>query len=251
MTTEDMLFVVWLCVEQQATYGHQSNRAFWKRIARRLMADRGKEHQTLNRAVAKLVRERRAYLAELDSGEQDTQSSMTDALDAWITVLDAREEVKQARREAQGTADAETTASMAWRQASLALWADKTQLLRAASRAHQQEDEEDESSATPATPDPMTPEPTTRRRRRPAPPAPVIPLEGDPVAAGLERLFSIVESAASRIGSTPKEEEREEKDAAVEKRLEDLELKVSTVNDNVAQMLVLLLHHHQHQQRGN
>jgi hypothetical protein len=65
-----------------------------------------------------------------------------------------REEVKQARREAQGTADAETTASMAWRQASLALWADKTQLLRAASRARQQEDEEDESSATPATPDP-------------------------------------------------------------------------------------------------
>jgi len=111
---------------------------------------------------------------------------------------------------------------MAWRQASLALWADKMQLLRAASRARQQEDEEDESSATPTTPDPMSPEPTTRRRRRPATPPLVIPLEGDPVTAGLECLFSVVERAASRTGSALKEEEREEKDAAVEKRLEDL-----------------------------
>ena len=44
-----------------------------------------------------------------------------------------------------------------------------------------------------------------------------MPLEGDPVAAGLKCLFSVIKGAASRIGSTAKEEEREEKDAAVKK----------------------------------
>ncbi|ELR07721.1 hypothetical protein VC83_03770 [Pseudogymnoascus destructans] len=70
--------------------------------------------------------------------------------------------------------------------------------------------------------------------------APVIALEGDPIAIGLEHLFSIVKRAASQIGSALKEEEREEKDAAVEKQLKDLESKVSTVNDNVTQMLAMM-----------
>ncbi|ELR09944.1 hypothetical protein GMDG_04420 [Pseudogymnoascus destructans 20631-21] len=70
-------------------------------------------------------------------------------------------------------------------------------------------------------------------------------LQGDPIAIGLEHLISVVKRAASQIGSALKEEEREEKDAVIKKRLEDLESKVSTVNDNVAQMLAMM------QQREN
>ncbi|OAF63214.1 hypothetical protein VC83_00618 [Pseudogymnoascus destructans] len=127
-------------------------------------------------------------------------------------MLDTREEVKQAQREAQGTADAETTASAAWQQACLSCTLGR------------------QEAALKSCPTTLTP---------------VIPLEGDPVATGLERLFSIVERAASQIGN-PKEGEREEKDSAVEKRLEDLESKVSTVHNNVTQMLAMMK-----QQKGN
>ncbi|ELR09466.1 hypothetical protein GMDG_00648 [Pseudogymnoascus destructans 20631-21] len=114
-------------------------------------------------------------------------------------MLDTREEVKQAQREAQGTADAETTASAAWQQACLSC---------------------------------------TLGRQEAA-------LKSCVLSARLERLFSIVERAASQIGN-PKEGEREEKDSAVEKRLEDLESKVSTVHNNVTQMLAMMK-----QQKGN
>ncbi|OAF56523.1 hypothetical protein VC83_07218 [Pseudogymnoascus destructans] len=61
----------------------------------------------------------------------------------------------------------------------------------------------------------------------------------------IDTVTSVVKRAASQIGSALKEEEREEKDAVIKKRLEDLESKVSTVNDNVAQMLAMM------QQREN
>ncbi|OAF56135.1 hypothetical protein VC83_07447 [Pseudogymnoascus destructans] len=53
----------------------------------------------------------------------------------------------------------------------------------------------------------------------------VIALKWDPVAIGLERLFSIVKRVVSWIGSSLKEKEREEKDATVKKQLKDLESK--------------------------
>ncbi|OBT68867.1 hypothetical protein VE03_02068 [Pseudogymnoascus sp. 23342-1-I1] len=265
LTDDDMLVVLRLCLQEQAAYGHQSDRMFWRLIARRLREARGKEHKTLSRAVAKVVRERRESLALLGSGEQDAQSSMTDALDAWIAVVDARKEVKQARLDAQGTADAETATSTAWRQASLALWADKTQVLRAASRAYQRDEDDDESSAPSETP-PLTAQRRPQRRRRQAtstsvsaspsasafsPPSlrsPSMPLpQEDPIAIGLGRLVSVVESVASRIGIPQEEENREELDAAVEKRLDDLESKISVVNENVAMMLAMMVEQRQRQ----
>ncbi|ELR05473.1 hypothetical protein GMDG_07395 [Pseudogymnoascus destructans 20631-21] len=53
----------------------------------------------------------------------------------------------------------------------------------------------------------------------------LIALKWDPVAIGLERLFSIVKRVVSWIGSSLKEKEREEKDATVKKQLKDLESK--------------------------
>lgn len=82
-------------------------------ISRRLFESRGKEHKTLHRVVAKAVRERRVFLALLPSGEHDNQSSMTDALDSWIAVQDARLEAQKARLDAQGTANAKPKASAA------------------------------------------------------------------------------------------------------------------------------------------
>ncbi|OBT43073.1 hypothetical protein VE00_05545 [Pseudogymnoascus sp. WSF 3629] len=234
---------------------------FWRLIARRLREARGKDHKTLSRAVAKVVRERRESLALLGSGEQDAQSSMTDALDAWIAIVDAQKEVKQAWLDAQGTADAETATSAAWRQASLALWADKTQVLRAASRAYQRDEDDDESSAPSETPPLMAQHRPQRRRRQatstspsasafssPSLRFPSMPLpQEDPIAIGLGRLVSVVESVASRIGIPQEEENREELDAAVKKRLDDLESKISAVNENVAMMLAIMVEQRQRQ----
>jgi hypothetical protein len=264
LTDDDMLVILRLCLQEQAAYGHQSDRMFWRLIARRFHEARGKEHKTLSRAVAKVVQERREFLALLGSGEQDTQSSMTDALDGWIAVIDARKEVKQARLDAQGTADAETAKSTAWRQSALALWADKTQLLRAASRISQRDDDDDDESSAPSeTPSLTAPHRTQRRRRRQATPSlspsastlglpslsrPSMPLsDEDPIAIGLGRLVSVVESVASRIGAPREEEKREELDAAVKQRLEDLESKISAVNDNVAMMLAMMVEQRQSQ----
>ncbi|OAF63033.2 hypothetical protein VC83_00283 [Pseudogymnoascus destructans] len=251
LTDDDVLVVFRLCLQEQAAFGHQTDKMLWRLISRRLFKSRGKEHKTLQRVVAKAVRDRREFLALLPSGEHDNQSSMTDALDSWIAVQDARLEVQKARLDAQGTANAETTASSAWRQSSLALWTDKTQLLRVASRAFQREEDGEASSPPLTTPDPRTsdsttPPPTThhphvsqRRRRHATSTAPSMPLDvGDPIAIGLERLISVVETVASRIGGPQREEGREELHAVVKRRLEDLESKISAIDQNVATMLV-------------
>lgn len=252
MTDDGMLFVVRLCVQGQAAYGHQTDRMFWRSIAKRLYEARGKEHQTFGRAVAKLVRERRDAVALLGSGEQDGRSSLTDALDDWIAVVDSRKAVKQARLDAQGTADGDSATSAAWRQASLALWSDKTQLLRAASRSYQQDEDNDDSSTNLSTPPPTLLRPRQRRRQREttsASPA-TIPPE-DAVAIGLGRLIGVVESVAesvtSQIGAPQSEKGRGELDAAVERRLGDLESKISAVDQNVATMLAMMVEQRQRQ----
>ena len=100
LTDDDVLVVLRLCLQEQAAFGHQTDKMFWRLISRRLFESRGKEHKTLHRVVAKAVRERREFLALLPSGEHDNQSSMTDALDIWIAVQDARLEVQKARLDA-------------------------------------------------------------------------------------------------------------------------------------------------------
>ncbi|KFZ15369.1 hypothetical protein V502_05640, partial [Pseudogymnoascus sp. VKM F-4520 (FW-2644)] len=120
------------------------------------------------------------------------------------------------------------------------------------------------STAPPTTPDPGTADSTTapptthrprvsqRRRRHAASAAPNIPFPDleDPIAIGLERLISVVEIVASRIGGPQREEGREESDAAVKRRLEDLESKISAVDQNVATMLVMMVEQ-RHGHRGH
>jgi hypothetical protein len=78
--------------------------------------------------VSAMVKERRQFLEALESGEQDDHSSIAQAIDDWIKILDNRKLVLDAKSAAKGTKDAETAASIAWRTASLAKWADKRQL---------------------------------------------------------------------------------------------------------------------------
>ena len=78
--------------------------------------------------VTSLVKERRQFLVLLESGEQDDHSSMAQALDAWIKVLDDRQAIADEKTEAKGAIDAETAKSVAWRIAALAKWTDKKQL---------------------------------------------------------------------------------------------------------------------------
>jgi hypothetical protein len=63
--------------------------------------------------VTSLVKEWRQFLILLESGEQDDHSSMAQALDAWIKVLDNRQAIVDEKTEAKGAIDAKTTKSVA------------------------------------------------------------------------------------------------------------------------------------------
>lgn len=125
---DDKLLIIRLAEENSELYGHISDKAFWKHVAGRLEAQTGKTHKSLARMVGAIVKERCQFLEALESGEQDDHSSMAQAIDDWIKILDNRKLVLGAKSAAKGTKDAETAASIAWRTASLAKWADKKQL---------------------------------------------------------------------------------------------------------------------------
>jgi hypothetical protein len=78
--------------------------------------------------VSALVKEQRQFLETLESGGQDDQSSMAQAIDDWFKILDNQKLILDTKLAAKGTKDAETAASIAWRTALLAKWADKKQL---------------------------------------------------------------------------------------------------------------------------
>jgi hypothetical protein len=52
----------------------------------------------------------------LESGEQDTESSYTNAIDEWIIIDDVQKRRKEEIKERQGRADRETEQSLQWRQ---------------------------------------------------------------------------------------------------------------------------------------
>jgi hypothetical protein len=89
----------------------------------------------LARAIDDIVKARRKYLAELkDSGEEDKATSYTNAIDEWISIVDGRKALEKSRKDLQGTREGETKESLQWRDDSMRLWLDKTQLGRLAKK---------------------------------------------------------------------------------------------------------------------
>jgi hypothetical protein len=62
-----------------------------------------------------MIKVRKEFLEGLESGEQDSPSSFTKALDAWISVVDAYKEEKDVEADTQGRLASETETSVQWR----------------------------------------------------------------------------------------------------------------------------------------
>lgn len=127
LTNDDRLIIFWLAIRAGDAYGHMTNKAFWEKVANGFKEATGKEHGTIGRAVEDMTKARRKALAEDKTGAEENVTSLTDAIDQWIDIVDARKELENERQEAQGVRDAETQESINWRNAQLMLWIDKTQ----------------------------------------------------------------------------------------------------------------------------
>jgi hypothetical protein len=62
-------------------------------------------------------------------GEEDKATSYTDAVDDWISIIEARKAFNEARKEAQGNKDRESKASLACRDQNMRLWSDRNEPL--------------------------------------------------------------------------------------------------------------------------
>ena len=93
-----------------------NNTRFWNKIAVIYAKVSGQPvHKTLSRTVSAWMKERRQFLELLESGEQDTESSYTNAIDEWIIIDDVQKRRKEEIKERQGRADKETKQSLQWR----------------------------------------------------------------------------------------------------------------------------------------
>jgi hypothetical protein len=116
LTDESKTILLRICIDEADKYGHVADKAFWKEVTRRFKELTGISHKTLGRVVGGLVKARKAFLEALESGEQDSPSSYTDALDEWTSIVQARKDRKARLDEAKGTKEAETRASEEWRR---------------------------------------------------------------------------------------------------------------------------------------
>jgi hypothetical protein len=66
----------------------------------------------MKRIISTLVRNRKEFLKVLELGEQDKATLYTEALDMWISVLNAQKEVKDNKERIRGQKEAETEASL-------------------------------------------------------------------------------------------------------------------------------------------
>jgi hypothetical protein len=117
------LHILRLAIQNGDAYGHGTLTSFWDKIGKAFEATTGKKHKTLSRAIDHIVKARRKFLdSDNDSGEQRAQTSYTDAIDEWISIVDSKKELEKARKEAQGEKDRESAVSQAWLNDSMALW---------------------------------------------------------------------------------------------------------------------------------
>jgi hypothetical protein len=142
LTKNDQIHVLRLAIQAGDAYGHGTDKAFWQKITNAFEAATGRTHQSLARAVNNIVKARRKYLAENNSGEEDKATSYTDAVDDWISIMDARKALNEARKEAQGNKERESKASLAWRDRNMKLWSDRDEPQRLAKKRKLQQSQQ-------------------------------------------------------------------------------------------------------------
>lgn len=182
LTEEERLIILRLAIQAKEAYGHGRNTTFWKNISKDFERDTGKKHATLSRTVTSMVKARLKALAEDPSREEARETSYTNAIDEWISVVEEQEAIEKERKDAQGTRDAESQFALEWREQMFhrlgekdgaARLAQGRKRHRAASRANENDeeaqdggsDEEDDAfELTPIT-HINTPLPERKRRR--------------------------------------------------------------------------------------
>jgi hypothetical protein len=133
-----------IAISKQHLWGKVSKKSFWSKVAQEISAKTSlPEHKSLSRAVSSWVKERRQFLKELESGEQDTESSYTEAIDTWISVLDSAQEEQDVIKSLTGQAEAETQQSLDWRDQQFQLFNNKKRSLPASFDSDKEEEEEE------------------------------------------------------------------------------------------------------------
>jgi hypothetical protein len=128
LTDEDHLVILRLCNRDSEKYGRVTNKRFWKEIAREFKETTGKEHDSLWRVVDSIIKKRREFLEDLESGTQDLTDEKTIQTDTWISTLDAYKVQKNADEEERGRLDEENEATKNHRLQALDLWTNRQRL---------------------------------------------------------------------------------------------------------------------------
>jgi hypothetical protein len=147
---------------------------FWKDIAKEISKQTNQPPRTnLSRNVTVIIKDRKEFLESLASSEEDSPTSYTDAIDAWIGVVDAYQQEKEDFSEAQGRIDSETAVSNQWRANQLSRYSDKTTLVitnkqnkRSRGQEGSEEEEEGEEEGEEEEEGDTTPQPSRRRIRQ-------------------------------------------------------------------------------------
>jgi hypothetical protein len=85
---------------------------FWQNIAASFEAASSKKHTTLYRAIDDIVKAQYKFLAEYNSGKESKATSFTDTVDNWISILDNRKVLEQARKNAKSLRDSKSQESI-------------------------------------------------------------------------------------------------------------------------------------------
>jgi hypothetical protein len=103
MDDDDLLALIRLCVSHQEEFVHGLKRDFWLTMAALLKNEIGKELRDPQSTMKGLVAGRRADLrrALQESGTVQEDTDLTQALDAWIEVLDEIEKQKVAKKRSE------------------------------------------------------------------------------------------------------------------------------------------------------
>lgn len=249
LSEEDRTIIFRLAVKAGDVYGRISNKLFWEKVASSFKEATGKEHTTLARATQEIVKARRETLAQERTGEEDPPTSLTDAIDKWISIVDARNNLEQARREAQGTRDSETQASIDWRNRQLLNFSDKSQLEliargRKRRRNSEPNNEEGGSEGSGSEADsgergggedstevstPISQESGGGRRRRRRRKTPRNSSPSDELPRHIGRLVDILEAKNTRTKALDSVDELKAKFNGLEEKMNNLEAGVSNI----------------------
>jgi hypothetical protein len=85
----DQIHIFWLAIQVRDAYGHGTDKAFWQKITNVFEIVIGRTHQSLTQAVNNIIKAWCKYLTENNSKEEDKATSYTNAVDDWISIMEA------------------------------------------------------------------------------------------------------------------------------------------------------------------